>query len=99
MPMIGYLSPYVPWILISIGIVLRLIQYMINRSLWLDESFLALNIINRSFEQLFMPLDYGQVAPVGFLMVERLNVQLFGNNEYSLRLLPLIAGICSLFLF
>ena len=78
---------------------MRLIQYIINRSLWLDESFFALNIVNKTFPELFKPLDYMQVAPVGFLVIEKLNVQLFGNNEYALRLFPLIAGISALFLF
>jgi uncharacterized membrane protein len=86
-------------IIILIGIFLRLFQYQLNRSLWLDESFLALNIVNRSFSELFRPLDYNQVAPVGFLLIERLNIQLFGNSEYVLRLFPLIAGISSIFLF
>lgn len=90
---------YAPWIVVAIGITLRLAQYGLNRSLWLDEAFLALNIVNRSFPELLKPLDYGQVAPVGFLLMERLNVQLFGDNEYALRLFPLIAGVSSLFLF
>jgi Dolichyl-phosphate-mannose-protein mannosyltransferase len=92
-------SPYIVWIIIFAGIILRSIQYKINRSLWLDEAFLALNIVDRSFLELLKPLDNDQIAPVGFLLIERLNVQLFGNNEYVLRLFPLIAGISSLFLF
>jgi hypothetical protein len=87
------------WVIISIGIVLRLAQYASNRSLWFDESLLALNIINRSFSDLLLPLDYHQGAPVGFLMVEKLAVQAFGNSEYTLRLFPLLAGIASLYFF
>lgn len=100
--MIRSLSHYAkhsPWIIISIGIILRLIQYISNSSLWLDESLLALNIVNKTFPELFKPLDHWQVAPIGFLVIEKLNVQLFGNNEYVLRLFPLIAGISALFLF
>lgn len=82
---------------IAYGIIIRLAQYISNRSLWGDEAYIALNIVNRSYLELLQPLDYDQAAPPGFLWVEKLAVQLFGNNEYSLRLFPLIAGIVSLF--
>lgn len=81
---------------IAFGIIIRLAQYISNRSLWGDEAYIALNIVNRSYLELLQPLDYDQAAPPGFLWVEKLAVQLFGNNEYSLRLFPLIAGIVSL---
>jgi hypothetical protein len=86
-------------ILISAGIVLRLAQYLANRSLWLDEAFLALNIVNRSFGELLQPLDYHQGAPIGFLMAEKAALLALGNNEYALRLFPLLSGISSMFLF
>lgn len=88
-----------PWMMISVGSLLRLIQYCSNRSLWADEATLALNIVNRSFWELLQPLDYQQAAPIGFLLVEKLAVELFGNNEYALRLFPLASGIASLVLF
>src|SRR5712692_10219939 len=87
------------WIIISWGALLRLIPYLFNRSLWLDESMLALNVINRSFFQLLKPLDYNQGSPLGFLMLERLAVQVFGTSEYTLRLFPLFCGILSILLF
>lgn len=89
----------ISWIIIISGIVNRLIQYVYNRSLWADEAVLALNIVNRSYGELTQPLDYDQVAPIGFLWVEKFLVELLGNNEYSLRLFPLVAGIVSLFIF
>ena len=89
----------VVWVVIGFGIVVRVAQYVWNRSLWADEAVLALNIVNRSFWELLQPLDYDQGAPLGFLMVEKLAVQVFGNNEYALRLFPLICGVVSLFLF
>src|SRR3989339_1408501 len=87
------------WIIICLGIVLRSFQYMRDVSLWLDECFLALNITNRSFPELLKPLDYTQVAPVGFLMITKLMVQTFGNNEYIFRMFPFVCGIISIFLF
>jgi hypothetical protein len=90
---------HIPYYLIFWGIIVRLAQYLTNRSLWADEAVLALNIINRNYQQLTETLDYEQAAPIGFLWVEKFIVQLLGNNEYVLRLFPLIAGIISLFLF
>lgn len=87
------------FLLIAFGTLVRLLQYLSNRSIWADEAVLALNIVNRSYAQLTQPLDYEQGAPIGFLILEKTAINLFGNNEYALRLVPLIAGIGSLFLF
>lgn len=92
------LSP-IALLLICLGVLLRLAEYGSNRSLWHDEAALALNIIDKSPLELFKPLAYDQVAPYGFLMVEKFAVFLFGNTEYALRFFPLILGIGSLLLF
>lgn len=84
--------------IIGIGILLRLRQYLFNRSLWVDEASLAVNIINRTFSTLLLPLDYDQGAPIGFLFIEKVITQVFGNHEYALRLFPLISGIISVYL-
>ena len=94
-----FASPLLPRLILGFGIIVRCVQYLANRSLWLDESMLALNITHRTFMQLLQPLDYDQGAPFAFLMIERASVQLLGNSEYALRLFPLLAGIVSLFLF
>ncbi|HAX80594.1 MAG TPA: hypothetical protein DCY88_33350 [Cyanobacteria bacterium UBA11372] len=93
------LADKVVWFAIGFGVVVRVAQYIWNRSLWADEAVLALNIVNRSYWGLLQPLDYDQGAPLGFLMVEKLAIQVFGENEYALRLFPLICGVVSLFLF
>lgn len=87
------------WLVICAGVILRLKDFISNRSLWIDEAMLSLSIVDRSFFQLLKPLDYEQGAPVGFLLVEKLMTVLFGNNEFALRLFPLAAGALSLFLF
>ena len=58
-----YNSNRLPWIIILIGVALRLGLYLANNSLWLDESFIALNIVNKSFPELLKPLDYKQLLP------------------------------------
>ena len=81
------------------GVVIRLSQYLYNRSLWYDEVSVVLNIIHRSYGELLNSLDNQQAAPPLFLWLEKLNVQLWGNNEYALRMFPLIAGIIALISF
>lgn len=92
-------SSIVAILLILLGIVLRLRQFLSGRSLWADEAMLALNIVNRDLAGLLSPLDYDQGAPLGFLMVEKIFNLLFGRNEYALRLFPLLIGILALGLF
>ena len=92
-------SPRTILAMVLFGIILRVSQYAANRSLWLDEAMVALNIIGRSFERLLQPLDYNQAAPPGFLLVEKALAAMLGASEYALRLLPLLLGIAALVLF
>ena len=86
-------------ILIVVGTILRVRQYLFNRSLWMDEAFLSSNIVPRSYGALLEPLNDDQGAPIGFLLIEKLATAAFGNSEYALRLVPLLAGIAALPLF
>ena len=98
MKSVSYFNRSTTWSIgfVIFGVVVRLVQYLNNRSLWFDEANLALNIVNRSYLQLLSPLDNNQAAPPGFLWIEKLSIQVFGNNEYALRLFPCLAGIVSL---
>ena len=88
----------ISFIFIGWGLALRLIQFFSGRSLWADEAKISLNILNRSYVELTQVLDYNQVAPIGFLWIEKLATQLLGPNEFALRLFPLLSDIISLFL-
>jgi hypothetical protein len=85
--------------LIAIGIVARVARYVSDRSLWLDESYIALNLMNRSYSGLLGTLDFGQGGPAGLLLLQKLVVDVLGDSEYALRLVPFLAGVASLFLF
>ncbi len=89
---------YMGWFSIVVGSILRLRQYLANRSLWTDEASLAVNIANRTFGGLIHPLDYHQAAPIGFLFIEKISIVLLGNRDYILRLFPLFAGILAIYL-
>src|ERR1700730_3212051 len=59
--------------LVLVGAGLRIWQYLANTGLWLDEVLLASNILHRStWDLLTVPLAYTQVAPKGFLLLEKL---------------------------
>jgi hypothetical protein len=83
---------------VALGAALRLRQYLSRRSLWNDEAALALNVVERSYRELLKPLDIDQGAPLGFLWAQRTAVNLLGNNEYALRLVPLLGGVAALVL-
>ncbi len=82
--------------IVAFGIYFRIAQYLFNRVIWGDEWSLIYNLINRSYGELFAPLERNQGAPIGFLLAERLNLDVFGLSEYSLRLFPLLCGVISL---
>jgi hypothetical protein len=85
--------------LLAFGIVCRLTQYLIDSSFWYDESFVALNVIHKSFGALFGRLDWNEASPPGFLVLEKFVALIFGSTEYALRVPPLIAGLAALLLF
>src|SRR6185312_1305795 len=85
--------------LVWAGIVCRVVQYFWDRSFWVDEASLVLNIRTKTAAQLLGPLSYHQAAPPVFLLIERALFHLTGGSELSLRLFPLLAGCVSVVLF
>jgi len=89
-------------ILVLIGVGLRLQHFLENRSFWMDEAYVAATLWNLSFmdilqNKIFMPSQ--PVTPPVFSLLTKLSVILFGNHELAFRLIPLIAGVISVFLF
>jgi len=80
----------------ALGILLRVAQYVFNRSLWVDEASLALNIVDQPLTYLFGQLHFAAAAPVGFLLTEGIVAKALGQSEYALRLFPLICGLLSI---
>ena len=84
--------------LIAFGMSTRLVQYLHNRSLWLDEAWLALNFKTRDFIGILQHLDYNQSVPPIFLLAVKALYQVFGSSEYVLRFIPFIASLAILLL-
>jgi hypothetical protein len=92
-----------PWLatllLLAAGGV-RIWQFAGAPSLWFDEILLARNILQRPLLRLLTePLASRQVAPAGFLALERLAVVAFGPNDRALRLVPFVGALLALPLF
>lgn len=96
-----YGSGRLPWLIICYGIILRIVQYLHNCSLEIDEARdTVIGILGKSLSDLFKHSDiYIPTPPVGFFLIEKIAVQIFGDSEYALRLYPLLAGELSLLLF
>lgn len=87
-------------ILLAVGALLRIGQYLAGTSLWGDELVLVRNVTSKDlFTLLTEPLSNVQVAPSGFLLLLKLAVTLIGTSEYSLRLIPLLSSLLALPLF
>ena len=94
-----YFSRSFIWIIIIVGGLIRIRQYLFNRSLWLDEASLALNILKLNYKELLSPLFNGQAAPPFFLLLTKLSTKIAGYSEYVLRFIPFVSGIIALILF
>ena len=86
-----YASNKLPWIIIGVGIALRLFRYLYNPSLWHDESNMGIDIISRHISDLINPSsDYNQAYPLAFLISVKLATQVLGTSEYAIRLIPIL---------
>ncbi|MGE5756603.1 MAG: hypothetical protein ACM35G_12975 [Planctomycetaceae bacterium] len=87
------------WAFVGLGVLLRLVRYLLRHPLWGDEAFLAINLLTRDYINLLRPLDYGQVSPLLFLWIERALIDWLGFSEFSLRLFPTACSVASVLLF
>jgi len=86
--------------IVALGAGLRIWQYAANGSLWLDEVSLAMGILQTDLSRLLTePLPYDQVAPKGFLLLQKLAVLGLGPSDYALRLVPFVFSLIALVSF
>lgn len=84
---------------IALGILLRSYIYFQKVSFFGDEGGLLLNLMEKNYLQLFLPLKYDQQAPPIFLILSKLIYERYGIDELALRFIPFISSIFSLILF
>ena len=83
--------------LLMVGIVIR-VQFL-DRSLWLDEAWVANSIRAPSLYQAIYYDDWLQTTPPLFIVLSRLITTLFGTSNVAFRALPAFSGIISVLLF
>ena len=82
------------WSRIIIAIAATAVAWRILRyalfPIWGDEAFLAWNLFVRDFAGMFKPLEYNQIAPVGFMWIELAVTRVLGTSDHALRLFPFL---------
>ncbi|MGE3818836.1 MAG: glycosyltransferase family 39 protein [Isosphaeraceae bacterium] len=86
------------WVMVFLGVALRIAEYADFRRLYLDEVSLLKSLQGRAVFDFSQVLVEEQMAPPGFLVVERLLVRLPWEVEATARLFPLLCGLISMFL-
>jgi hypothetical protein len=87
-------------VLLAAGVAWRLVRYGLAFPLWSDEAGLMLNLVERrGYADLVRPMEFFQVAPLGFLVAQLTALRLGGTSEYALRAVPLLSGVAGLLLF
>jgi len=85
--------------MVAVGVLLRIGRFALNFPLWGDEAFLAANLIDRGFADLWKPLSFAQICPPAFLAIELAISKCLGFHESALRLFPLLCAVTSVPLF
>lgn len=93
--------PNIIYIIVILSIILLGITY--KTDIWLhtdglfyDEAALLMNIKERSFLGLFLPLGYSQCAPAFFLVLQKIIYSIFGLKETALYFIPYLSGVLTL---
>jgi hypothetical protein len=86
------------WLLVAVGILLRVLEYEAYRALYMDEKSLLINLTGLAVFDFHTRLSEDQLAPPGFLVVERLLVRLPLDSVWAARFFPLVCGVGSVIL-
>ena len=95
----NYLFYLFVFVIVAIGIYVRVRFYLSEQPMWIDEIMLASSFMERSLSDFFLPLDAFQKAPPLFVFLILVVKKIFGASVLSLRLIPFICSILSIFGF
>jgi hypothetical protein len=82
--------------LLVAGVVSRV--YFLDRSVWLDEAWVANSLLARSLGEAFYYDAWLQTSPPLFIVLGRVFTYFFGTSNVALRALPAISGIIAVVL-
>ena len=94
--------PLLQTVIIFLGVLLRLRLFLENRSLWLDESYRAVNLIGTTWPEYLkgaLVLPAQPRAPLGFAILVKGFIQSLGSAEWVLRLCPFLSSLAAIGLF
>jgi hypothetical protein len=83
------------WLVVAVGVLLRVRQWVFGRAFWLDEVQLV-DVVRDTSYGLLVPLKQSHTAPPGWLWAEHAVQLVLGPGERALRLLPLLFGCAAL---
>jgi hypothetical protein len=89
-------SPAFLVVLLAVGVIARLRQYLSVQSYWYDEAFQVLLLRQRSYGEMLGPQPYDQILPPVILWLGRALYDVGGDGELVMRLPAFIAGLVSL---
>jgi hypothetical protein len=84
---------------VAVGLLLRILEYTDNRQLYMDEGFILENFTDLPIWDLHTVLLHDQVAPPGFLVLERIMVRLPFPVVPTARFIPFLAAIAAMLYF
>ncbi len=85
---------------VALGAAWRILRYASAAPFWSDEAYLNHSLMRMSFHDLLVrPLEYGQVAPLLFVWIQKAVWSSFGGGEYALRAVSIAAALTALVLF
>lgn len=90
---------WLPWVIIGVGVALRLNQLLSGRAFWADEAWVAILVTERSYQQFFAPLGVGMATPPLILAATKALSQVLGTSELVMRSIPFAAGVLALPVF
>ncbi len=93
---------YLPKITLAVllaATVLRVVIWLQQRSIFIDEANLVRNWLEKSYPDLWGHLEYEQYCPPVFSCLSKLIINSLGVSELSVRLLPLVSGIAMIWVF
>ena len=85
--------------LIGLCLVWRLTRLLLDFPVWGDEAMVAINFFDSGYGDLFSPLEYGQIGPLGWLWLEKLMFDIGDGSLLVMRVPSFLAGAASVFLF
>lgn len=95
----GVFARRASWAVFALSVLVASIHFVVGRALWLDEAMIALNLRDLGWDEIVKKLEYSQMAPVGWLVVQKALIEFTGSLEYGSRVFSLVAWIGSLLLF